>query len=375
MKRLLLLALCSATLFSCSQNEAPSIFCNIYGIVSDASSGEPIRNASVTLSPTNLTTVTGADGHFEFTDLDEGQYKIQCSATGYHTNSRQISVHAGGTATCDIALTPIVTSDAIQITPSSGLNFGTAYNQLEFRIENIGNAGTVSWTIQNQASWISVSPQSGSTEMGKSSSVIVTIDRSKITENATSFITVETNGGSQSVRVSVEHKSDDNGGGGGNNPGGDAGNDDNNTDTTTEDYSSARVTSCDSRIIAKIVDCKRSGSSVVFNYTLTNDGMGDIKQWRMKGPSTLGGISPKSNIYDNLGNEYLYPTMMFRNKKIGETELSIDFPEGLACKGSVTISNFSENATKLNVILGVAVYSHSTNLAGNKIKFEDIPIY
>ena len=130
-----------------------------------------------------------------------------------------------------------------------------------------------------------------------------------------------------------------------------------------------------SRITPKIVDCKRSGSSVVFNYTLTNDGMGDIKQWRMKGPSTLGGISPKSNIYDNLGNEYLYPTMMFRNKRYGESELSIDFPEGPACKGSVTISNFSENATKLNVILGVAVYSHSTNLAGNEIKFEDIPIY
>ncbi len=368
MKRLLLLALCLATLFSCSQNEAPSIFCNIYGIVSDASSGEPIRNASVTLSPTNLTTVTGADGHYEFTDLDEGQYKVQCSATGYQTNSRQISVHAGGTATCDIALTPVVTSDAIQITPSSGLNFGTAYNQLEFRIENVGNAGTVSWTIQNQASWISVSPQSGSTEMGKSSSVIVTIDRSKITENSTSFITVETSGGSQSVRVSVEYKSDDNGGSSGDN-------DDDDNNTTTEDYSSAKVTSCDSRIIAKIVDCKRSGSSVVFNYTLTNDGMGDIKQWRINPPSSMSGVIPKSNIYDDLGNEYLYPMMVFRNKNFKENVLSIDFPEGPACKGSVTISDFPENATKLNVILGVGVYNHSTSLAGNKIKFENIPIY
>lgn len=95
MKRIFLLLISSMLLFSCSKDEAVSTVGSIYGVVSDAVNGEPIRNVSVTLSPSNLTTATGSDGHYEFIDLPEGQYKVQCTSAKYQTNSRQITVSLG----------------------------------------------------------------------------------------------------------------------------------------------------------------------------------------------------------------------------------------------------------------------------------------
>lgn len=362
MKKFLVSLLSTVLLFSCATDEEPSTLGGVYGIISDVVSGEPIRNVSVVISPGNLTAVTGADGHYEFVDLEAGQYTVQCSAMGYQTNSRQIIVPAGNVVMCDIALMPAKISEEILLVPSTGLNFGTKYNQLEFRIENIGNAGAISWTIHNHTTWIETSPRLGSTEMGKSSSVIVIIDRTKITENSTSFITVETSDGSQSIRVSVECE---NGSGG-------------NSGDSAEDYSSAEVISCDSKIIAKIVDCKRLGDSVVFNYTLMNEGLGNIKDWRIYPPASMSVINggSKSIIFDNLGNEYVYPIMTFREKTGSQNSVwSTSFPEEVICNGRITINDFSAKAEKLNVILGVYAYQHTPQLARSKIEFMNIPIY
>lgn len=56
----------------CSEDEV-STFGNVYGIVYDSETGDALRNAQVVLSPGNLSTVTGADGHYEFKNLDAGQ--------------------------------------------------------------------------------------------------------------------------------------------------------------------------------------------------------------------------------------------------------------------------------------------------------------
>lgn len=53
-------------LMTACEEELPETMGGIYGIVSNLETGEPVRGASVILSPGNQTTVTGYDGHFEF---------------------------------------------------------------------------------------------------------------------------------------------------------------------------------------------------------------------------------------------------------------------------------------------------------------------
>ena len=88
----------------CSDDEE-DLMGNVYGIVTDVTTGEPVKNANVILSPGNISTVTGNDGHYEYKNLEAEQYKIQVMSDGYITNSRQITVTPGNTVSCDMALT------------------------------------------------------------------------------------------------------------------------------------------------------------------------------------------------------------------------------------------------------------------------------
>ena len=90
---------------------------------------------------------------------------------------------------------------------SSILNFGKEYSALTFDIKNIGNAGNVNWDITNvDVDWITVSPKTGTTAMGKSSVVKVDLDRSKLTENSTTNIIVNCDGESLPVTINAEVK-------------------------------------------------------------------------------------------------------------------------------------------------------------------------
>ena len=62
---------------SCQPNvELPG---GIYGTVLDKETGEPIRNAEISLSPGGKTTVVGSNGTYEFVNLEAGMlfYLIQ----------------------------------------------------------------------------------------------------------------------------------------------------------------------------------------------------------------------------------------------------------------------------------------------------------
>lgn len=65
---------------------------SINGIVTDAVSGEPINNISITLSPSGKTISTGSDGAYEITDLEPLQYKIQAMHPSYKTNTKTVTV-------------------------------------------------------------------------------------------------------------------------------------------------------------------------------------------------------------------------------------------------------------------------------------------
>lgn len=79
------------------------VFGTISGTVIDVDTGNPVQQATITLSPSGLNTYTGDDGHFEFLDLDARQYTVTVQKTGYKTNRKTVTTIAGGNV--DVSLT------------------------------------------------------------------------------------------------------------------------------------------------------------------------------------------------------------------------------------------------------------------------------
>lgn len=79
------------------------VFGSISGTVIELDTGDPVPQATVTLSPGGKNTYTGNDGTFEFLDLDARQYTVTVQKTGYQTNRKTVTTIAGDNV--DISLT------------------------------------------------------------------------------------------------------------------------------------------------------------------------------------------------------------------------------------------------------------------------------
>lgn len=361
-------------IISCNEKETIEMFGKVYGTVSDLDSGEPIRGVSVTLSPSNLTTVTGSDGHYEFIDVEPGQYKIHCQASGYSSNSKSVVVTAGASSTADIMMQPEQVITGVQLSTNT-LNFGKQYSELTLTITNVGTAGSIDWSITGiTEAWLNVTPSSGRINMGNSAVVKVRIDRNAITQDKTTFITLTAAGNSQTIRVSVEATSEDSGNTGGDNEGSTGGG-----DVTNEDYSSANVESGDNRIIANIESCRRSGSTVTFTYTLRNDGLGSVNDFRIYTTNSNSLINGgyRTVITDENYNNYVESNYTFNGQSSSQSYvLTSTFPERVNCKGTIVVKNFDRSSEKLTVILGVWPYDIWPDaLADPRIYFENVPVY
>ena len=80
------------------------IYSNIAGTVIDVDNGEPIAQATVTLSPGGLNTYTGSDGHFDFTEIESQQYTLTVQKTGYESNRKTITAPAGETVNISLTM-------------------------------------------------------------------------------------------------------------------------------------------------------------------------------------------------------------------------------------------------------------------------------
>lgn len=90
------------------------------------------------------------------------------------------------------------------------LNFGKDYSSLTFDIKNIGNAGNVNWTVSGiDVDWIKVTPKTGTTSMGNSSTVKVDLDRTKVIGSMSTTILVEGDGESFRVTINAEEAGGD----------------------------------------------------------------------------------------------------------------------------------------------------------------------
>ncbi len=187
---------------ACVPEELPG---SIYGTVVDKATGEPIKSAGVELSPSGLKTVTGSEGQFEFTELDPGKYTLIITKTGYVDGvSGTIEVKPGQQAKGDVQIEKL--PPALKVVDDnrqeiSTLDFGSAEADVarSFSLFNDG-VESLEWQITTAAEWIkSVSKKEGVLSAGATQSLIVTIDRVKLSsgENTTTMHITSNNGSKQ----------------------------------------------------------------------------------------------------------------------------------------------------------------------------------
>ena len=184
---------------SCQPNvELPG---GIYGTVLDKETGEPIRNAEISLSPSGKTTVVGSNGTYEFVNLEAGMYTVNVQADGYDHNSKTANVVNGESTACDFHLTKTIVNQDLEIAPTS-LNFGTTQNQLSVTITNRGTEETA-WALDLGAcKWLSANPVSGRIGAGKTQAIIFSVDRSLLQKDETAVVTLSAFGNSYPMNVS-----------------------------------------------------------------------------------------------------------------------------------------------------------------------------
>ena len=176
----------------------------IYGVVADKATGEPIKSAGVELTPGGFKTITGSEGQFEFTELEPGQYSLLVTKTGYiDAVSSTIDVKAGQTAKGDIQLEKAATLKVVNDNREeiSTLDFGSSVDDMvrSFSLLNDGTE-TLEWQLTATATWIeSVSKTKGVLAAGAIQSLLITIDRSKLSSgvNKTTIHITSDNGNKQ----------------------------------------------------------------------------------------------------------------------------------------------------------------------------------
>lgn len=109
MKKLLLFLL-PLLLFACNDPE-PITTGSISGSVVDRSSNLPISGVKVTLSPSNQSQTTAADGSFAFSNLDPQTYDLTFFASAYDAETITVTVQAGDTASVTAKLLKIIDPD------------------------------------------------------------------------------------------------------------------------------------------------------------------------------------------------------------------------------------------------------------------------
>ena len=81
---------------SCSEDTVDLVGVGtVTGRVVEANSFDPIENAKITLSPSNNTVFSDADGYFTFTDTEAGDYSVSATKEGYLTTFEPATVTAG----------------------------------------------------------------------------------------------------------------------------------------------------------------------------------------------------------------------------------------------------------------------------------------
>ncbi len=190
---------------SCKPDPAEELG-SIYGVVTDKATGEPVKNANVQLRPSGETTLTGNDGRYEFLELKDGNYSIVVSKTEYTdlVDDYVITIEGSKSIRRDVQIEKIPA--LLKILDSNGneievLDFGSMQDD-NTRLFNIFNNSTLTleYELYETASWVTkLSSESGTMSPGATETIVVTIDRTKLSmgDNKTSLVVYTNNGGKQ----------------------------------------------------------------------------------------------------------------------------------------------------------------------------------
>lgn len=174
---------------------------SISGIIRDAINNSTLQGATVTLSTSARSTVTGADGYYQFVDVEQGNYTVSVTKADYTSDSKTVTVLIGQETPLDFSLYPA--NSALEVIPLS-LDFGETDSQLHLNIMNTGQA-TMTWQITENIQWISCIPTSGTVLAGQTGSTVITVDRSglAIGSYTNTLVVSSDDGGSQTVRLTM----------------------------------------------------------------------------------------------------------------------------------------------------------------------------
>lgn len=186
---------------SCVKTD-PDIYGNIYGVVSDAESGQAIQGAEVTLSPGGKVVTTGSDGRYEFNRLEAGQYTISVIKSKYQINTKYVTVNPGVTTKTDVTLQ---TGKGYLTVDSNELDFGLEQTQKVLVVNNKGT-NALQWQITTDSEWISdINPREGVLNANASTSIVIKIDRAKLQDEKVveSRLLIVSDSGSEEILVRV----------------------------------------------------------------------------------------------------------------------------------------------------------------------------
>lgn len=94
---------------------------SVKGIITDGVNGEPLIGATVVVQGTTKGSVTDFDGNYEITGITAGSYKLLVSYTGYASQTIEVTIANGQTATADFALSSSATDlDLVVVTGTGG---------------------------------------------------------------------------------------------------------------------------------------------------------------------------------------------------------------------------------------------------------------
>lgn len=341
-------------------NENP-VYGSVSGRVVNDADKSPVASATITDIANNVMAKSDASGNFTIANLKPGNYNFSVTAEGFEPLSKAVYVGGGAVAEAIFSLTPASTS--VNVTASAArVDFGLSSTSKTLTLTNHSNR-TAEWNIFKTSeyrlpAWLSVSSEGGTIPANSQKEITLRVDRSKLNDSYGVFV-MGIEGEFKTIDITVTAEK-------GETP-------------VVEDYSKAHISSCDYRVKAEIASCRRSGSTVTFQYTLTNNGLGTVNDWRIYPPKSMSLIQggTRSVLWTSDGKSYDYPSITFNGKTTtGANVITATFPQGPKVSGSVTIKDVSADATHFNLTLGVYAYPNSTyQMATSAIEFGNVPIY
>jgi len=174
--RIIILSTLGISLYQCNTEEI-ILHGDLAGLVADSETSQPIEAATIVLSETNDTVVTGSDGKFFFKNLSPTNFEIKVSNPAYETETKSVIVKSADITEISFSLTGVPRPEF----SASWLDFGLDSTIKTFTISNIGK-GNLNYSLIPYQKWITIEPSYGEATT-ETDVIMVRINRTGLTKN------------------------------------------------------------------------------------------------------------------------------------------------------------------------------------------------